>query len=318
MPVQPATSRPMTPFEWGMLIALSLVWGGSFFFNGVAVRELPVFTVVVSRVAVAALVLLLILKFAGERLPREPRIWLAFFGMGLLNNAIPFSLIVAGQQHIASAVASILNASTPLFTVILAHVLTSDEKMSANKLLGVATGFAGVAVMIGFDALHTLGSHVVAQLMCLAAALSYAFAGIFGRRFRSMGVPPMTTATGQVIASSALLIPVMLVVDKPWTLSAPSPAAIGSLIGLAVLSTALAYVLYFHILSTAGATNLALVTFLVPVSAIVLGILFLDEQLLPKHIAGMALIGAGLAAIDGRLIDALKPRPPKPAGEPEG
>lgn len=316
MPVQPTTSRPMTPFEWGMLMALALVWGGSFFFNVVAVRELPVFTVVVSRVVLAAIVLLVILRFTGERLPRDPRVWAAFFGMGLLNNAIPFSLIVAGQQHIASAVASILNASTPLFTVILAHVLTSDEKMTANKLLGVVVGFAGVAMMIGFDALHSLGTNVLAQLMCLGGALSYAFAGIFGRRFKSMGVPPMTTATGQVIASSVLLVPVMLMVDRPWTLATPSAAAIGALIGLAVLSTAFAYVLYFRILSTAGATNLMLVTFLVPVGAIMLGILFLDEQLMPKHIAGMALIGMGLAAIDGRLISALGPRSPQPAAGP--
>lgn len=315
---QPATSRPMSLLEWGMLIALALVWGGSFFFNVVAVREVPVFTVVVSRVVLAAVILLGILRLTGERLPRDPRIWAAFFGMGLLNNAIPFSLIVAGQQHIASAVASILNASTPLFTVILAHVLTSDERMTANKLLGVVVGFAGVAVMIGFDALHSLGTHVLAQLMCLGGALSYAFAGIFGRRFKSMGVPPMTTATGQVIASSILLVPVMLVVDRPWTLATPSAAAIGALLGLAVLSTAFAYVLYFRILSTAGATNLMLVTFLVPVGAIMLGILFLDETLLPKHIAGMVLIAIGLAAIDGRLIDAIRPRPPQPATEPGG
>lgn len=294
------SSRPMTALEWAMLIVLAAVWGGSFFFNGVALRELPVFTVVVSRVALAALILLLILKLQGERMPRDRRIWLAFFGMGLLNNVIPFSLIVWGQQHIASAVASILNASTPLFTVVFAHFLTRDEKMTGGKLAGVVIGFIGVAVMIGFDALQALGTNVVAQLMCLGAAVSYAFAGIFGRRFRTMGVTPMMTATGQVIASSILLFPLMLIIDRPWTLATPSMVAIGALIGVAALSTALAYVLYFRILSTAGATNLLLVTFLIPVSAIILGVLFLNESLLPKHIAGMALIGIGLAAIDGR------------------
>ncbi|MCG2841728.1 DMT family transporter [Sandaracinobacter sp. RS1-74] len=289
-----------------MLIALAAVWGGSFFFNGVAVRELPVFTVVVSRVALAALILLLILKLQEKPMPRDRRIWLAFFGMGLLNNVIPFSLIVWGQQHIASAVASILNASTPLFTVVFAHFLTSEEKMTGGKLVGVVIGFVGVAVMIGFDALQSLGTNVVAQLMCLAAAVSYAFAGIFGRRFRTMGVTPMTTATGQVIASSILLLPLMLIIDRPWALDTPSMAAIGALIGVAALSTALAYILYFRILSTAGATNLLLVTFLIPVSAIILGVLFLNESLLPKHIAGMALIGVGLAAIDGRPWQAIR------------
>ena len=149
MPPPPRANRPMTPLEWAMLLALATVWGGSFFFNGIAVRELPVFTVVVSRVALAAILLLGLLRLRGEPLPRDRRVWAAFFGMGLLNNAIPFSLIAWGQTHIASGVASILNAATPLFTVILAHVLTSDERMTGGRLAGVAIGFAGVAVMIG-------------------------------------------------------------------------------------------------------------------------------------------------------------------------
>jgi drug/metabolite transporter (DMT)-like permease len=276
----------MTAREWAMLMALAVVWGGSFFFNAVAVREVPVFTVVVSRVAIAALLLLTMLKIIGERLPRGWGVWSAFFGMGLLNNVIPFSLIVGGQQHIASGVASILNASTPLFTVIFAHFLTRDEKITGGKFLGVVIGFVGVAIMIGSDAMQALGTNILAQLMCLAAAISYACAGIFGRRFRSMGVGPLPTATGQVVASSVLLIPVMLVIDQPWTLPPPSMAAIGALVGVAAISTAFAYALYFRILATAGATNLLLVTFLIPVSAILLGILFLHEILLPKHILG--------------------------------
>lgn len=300
------TNRPMTSLEWAMLLALAAVWGGSFFFNGIAVRELPVFTVVVSRVALAAIILLVLLWLRGERMPRGRRVWAAFFGMGLLNNAIPFSLIVWGQQHIASGVASILNASTPLFTVVLAHLLTSDERMTGGKFAGVLIGFVGVAVMIGSDALRDLGVHVVAQFICLAGAVSYAFAGIYGRRFRAMGISPMSTATGQVVASSLILLPVMMVVDQPWMVPVPSLTAIGALIGVAAISTALAYVLYFRILATAGATNLLLVTFLIPVSAILLGTLFLGEVLLPRHFAGMALIGAGLAAIDGRPGKALR------------
>lgn len=296
-----SSHRPMTLMEWAMLLVLATVWGGSFFFNGIAVRELPVFTVVVSRVALAAAILLMILRLRGERMPRDRQVWIAFFGMGLLNNAIPFSLIVWGQQHIASGVASILNASTPLFTVILAHVLTSDERMTPGKFAGVLIGFSGVAVMIGLDAMRDLGVGIVAQLLCVVGAISYAFAGIFGRRFRSMAITPMATATGQVITSSLIMLPLVMVLDRPWTLPQPSLTAIGALIGVAAISTALAYVLYFRILATAGATNLLLVTFLIPVSAILLGTLFLGETLLPRHFAGMALIGAGLAAIDGRL-----------------
>ena len=304
MTVQPAeqSARAMSGGEWAMLLVLSAVWGGSFFFNEIALRELPVFTVVVARVVLAALILLLVMRIKGEALPRDHRIWAAFVGMGLLNNVIPFSLIVAGQQHVASGVASILNASTPLFGVIFAHFLTKDERMTRARLAGTVIGFAGVAVMIGPSALSGMGGQLLPQLLCLGGAISYAFAGIYGRRFRSMGVTPLATATGQVVVSSLILLPLMLIVDRPWALPMPSPQAIAALIGVAAISTAFAYLLYFRILATAGATNLLLVTFLIPVSAILLGTLVLDEALLPRQIAGMALIGLGLAAIDGRLL----------------
>ena len=296
-----ATNRPMTAREWGMLLTLSLVWGGSFFFNEIAVRQLPVFTVVVCRVGLAAVILLAVLRLTGQRLPRSGKVWAAFFGMGMLNNVIPFSLIVAGQQSVASGVASILNAATPLFGVIFAHLLTQDEKLTPLKLAGVIVGFLGVAVMIGPDAISGLGGNLAAQMMILAGAASYAFAGIFGRRFKAMGVLPMATATGQVIASSIILLPLVLVIDRPWTLPAPGWDAIAALIGVAAISTAFAYFLYFRILASAGATNLLLVTFLIPISAILLGTAFLSEALLPRQIAGMALIGLGLSLIDGRL-----------------
>ncbi len=296
-----ATSRPMNAREWAMLIALSIVWGGSFFFNEIAIRQLPVFTVVVCRVALAAVILLGVLRLTGQRLPRGRGVWAAFFGMGMLNNVIPFSLIVAGQQQVASGVASILNAATPLFGVVLAHLLTRDEKLTPLKLAGVVVGFLGVAVMIGPDAVGGLGGHLGAQVMILAGAASYAFAGIFGRRFKAMGVTPMATATGQVIASSVILLPMVLVVDRPWTLAVPGWDAVAALIGVAAISTAFAYLLYFRLLASAGATNLLLVTFLIPVSAILLGVTFLSETLLPRQLAGMALIGLGLSLIDGRL-----------------
>ncbi len=293
-------NKPMSPLEWGLLVTLSVLWGGSFFFNGIAVRELPTFTVVVVRVALAAFILLVVMGITGQKLPWNYRLWAAFLVMGLLNNVVPFSLIVWGQSHIASGVASILNATTPLFTVVVAHVFTSDEKMTAGRLLGVLVGLAGVAMMIGGDALGTFGLDILAQLACLAAGISYAIAGVFGRRFQAMGITPLATATGQITASSILLLPIMLIADKPWTLAMPGIATLGALVGVAALSTALAYILYFRILATAGATNLLLVTFLIPVSAILLGVLVLHEVLLAKHFLGMAMIGLGLAAIDGR------------------
>ena len=304
-----AAARPMTAPEWAMLLTLSALWGGSFFFNEVAVREVPVFTTVAARVGLAALVLLLVLRLRGEALPRGVTIWLAFAFMGLLNNAIPFSLFVWGQREVASGVASILNASTPLFTVVLAHLLTRDERLTPARALGVAAGFIGVAVLIGPPAPGAMNASLLAQLACVTGAFSYACAGIFGRRFRALRVSALGAATGQVIASSLILIPLALLIDRPLTMPPPSPAALGALIGVGALSTALAYVLYFRILSTAGATNLLLVTFLIPVSAIILGTGILGEALAPRHLAGMALIGLGLAAIDGRPLRVLRPRP---------
>jgi drug/metabolite transporter (DMT)-like permease len=292
----------MTPLEWGMLIALSLLWGGSFFFVGVALRELPPFTIVVLRVGIAAIVLNLMLPVMELRMPITLHAWGTFFGLGVLSNALPFCLIVWGQTQIASGLASILNATTPLFTVLVAHVLTEDEKISGNRLVGVMVGFGGVAVLIGPAALEGVGANVLAQLACIGAAISYAFAGVYGRRIRTMGIAPLVATTGMVTASALLLLPIALVVDRPWMLAAPGPAGWSAIVGLAVLSTALAYLLYFRILATAGATNLMLVTFLIPVSAILLGALGLGERLAVQHFLGMALIGLGLAAIDGRLF----------------
>ena len=301
-------ARHMTTAEWGLLVALSILWGGSFLFNGILVRELPPLTIVTARVTLAAFALWTIVRLSGYAIPRSREVWLAFLGMGVLNNIIPFSLIVWGQTHIASGLASILNATTPLFAVIVAHILTEDEKMTGSRLVGVLVGFLGVALMIGPSVLSDLGTNVLAQLAVLGGAVSYSIAGIFGRRFRRMGLPPLLPAAGQVTTSALLMLPVALVVDRPWTLALPSAEAWGALFGLAFLATALAYVIFFRVLATAGATNLMLVTFLIPVSAILLGALVLGEVLAAKHFAGMALIAVGLAAIDGRVVRMFKER----------
>ncbi|MEZ5870919.1 MAG: DMT family transporter [Nitratireductor sp.] len=298
-----AINRSMGKAEWAMLITLSLLWGGSFFFNAVAVRELPVLTIVAARVALAAVILNLVMQARGQKFPVDRDALLAFSGMGLLNNAIPFSLIVWGQSHIASGVASIFNAMTPIFTVIAAHYLTSDELLDRRRIAGVLLGLAGVSIMIGSEALHSFGVNVLAQAAVLCAALSYGFAGVFGRRFKALGISPMATATGQVTASSLVLVPLALLVDHPWQIGVPGIETIAAVFGVAAFSTALAYLLFFRILQSAGATNISLVTFLIPPSAIMLGIVFLGENLLPRHLGGLVLIAAGLAAIDGRLLN---------------
>jgi drug/metabolite transporter (DMT)-like permease len=288
--------------EWALLLALSGLWGSSFLFGKVAVAEVPPLTVVLGRVGFAAVALLTVAAALGQRMPTDPRVWLAFFAMGALNNLIPFGLIFWGQTHIASGFASILNATTPLWTVLWASALTRDEKLTANRLAGVAIGFGGVAVMLGPSAPLGLGHDLAAQLAVLAAALSYALASIFGRRFRAMGIPPLTTAAGQVTATTLMALPLVALVDCPWLSAWPSAASWGAILALAILCTALAYVLYFRILATAGATNLMLVTFLIPVSAVLLGSVVLGERLGPRRLAGMALIALGLAAIDGRVL----------------
>lgn len=297
-----AEIKAMGPSEWGMLIILSILWGGSFFFVGVAVKALPPLTIVSLRVSLASLTLLAVVHFLGYKLPKKREIWLAFLGMCLLNNVVPFSLIVWGQTQIASGLASILNATTPLFTVIVAHFFTQDEKINAKKIFGVTVGFTGVAIMLGYNTVTGIGGSVFGQLAVLAAAISYAFAGIYGRRFGQLGIKPIVTATGQVTVSGLILTPIAVLFEKPFTLSAPGLDVWLSIIGLAVISTALAYILYFRILATAGATNVLLVTLLVPLSALLFGIVFLGEQIEIRHFIGMGLISIGLLSIDGRVF----------------
>jgi drug/metabolite transporter (DMT)-like permease len=297
----------MTARVWTWLISLAVLWGGTYFFAKVALGELAPLSVVFGRVGLAALALNLALATTVGSLFQRRVPWRTFFAMGLLNNLIPFALIFWGQTQIASALAAILNATTPLFTLIVAHFLTQDERITPAKLAALLVGISGVAILMGPDALAS-GHGIAGQIACLGAALSYAFAGIYGRRFKAMGIAPLDAAAGQLTASAMLILPIMLVVDRPWLLPVlPSATVWASLAGLALLSTALAYVLYFRILAAAGATNLLLVTFLIPPTAIVLGTVFLGEHLLPRHFAGMALIGLSLAAIDGRLLRFLQP-----------
>lgn len=295
-------SRVMGAGEWLLLVMLSVLWGGSFFLNAVALTELPPLTVVLGRVALAAVVLWAVIASSGRCPQLTPSLCLAFAVMGLLNNAIPFTLIVWGQTRIGSGLASILNATMPLFTVLLAHWLTRDERITPARLVGVVCGLTGVTAMIGPQALAGFGFDVLAQLAVLAAAVSYALAGIFGRRFKE--TPLRVTAAGQLTASALIMLPLVMVVDAPMRLPNPSPTVWAAVLALAVLSTALAYLIYFRILARSGATNLSLVTLLIPVSAVVLGTTLLGETLRPEQLAGMGLIGLGLAVIDGRPLAA--------------
>lgn len=301
-------NRTMSPGDWALIAMLSIIWGGSFFFIGVAVKGLPPLTIVGLRVGIAALALHAIVRATGQRMPVNREAWTAFLGMGFLNNLLPFCLIVWGQARIASSLASILNATTPLFAILVTHLLTEDEKMTPNRLAGVLVGLSGVVMIIGTDALKGLGADVLGQVAVLGAAVCYALAGVFGRRFRRLGISPLITATGQVSAATVMLIPLALLADRPWQLPVPGVEVWGAVFGLALISTAFAYIIFFRVLASAGVTNIMLVTFLIPVSAIWLGVSFLGEHLQIKHLAGMGLIGLGLAAIDGRILGELRKR----------
>ncbi len=289
--------------EWVLIIILSIIWGGSFFFVGVAVKELPPLTIVLCRVALASIILLAIVYLKGERMPSSLSIWGSFFVMGVLNNLIPFCLIVWGQTHIESGLASILNATTPIFSVVLAHFFTREEKLTMNRISGIMIGWIGVSVLIGIEFLRGFGIEVVGQLAVLGAAISYSFAAIYGRRFKDMN--PMVVATGMLCGSTIMMIPLALYFDQPWNL-APSGMTIISILGLASVSTSLAYIIYFHVLATAGPTNLLLVTFLIPISAIALGVMVLGEHLGWEVFIGMGMIFIGLITIDGRVLKKIK------------
>jgi drug/metabolite transporter (DMT)-like permease len=292
----------MSRADWAILLILAVLWGGSFFFIGIAIHSVAPMTLVLLRVSLASAFLWIWRLIRRQSLGLSAGIAPALLVLALLNNVLPFILFAWAQRTIPSGLASILNATTPIWGVLVAHGFTHDERMTLPKLAGVVLGFVGVAVMIGADLLGQIGTHVLAQLACLVATLCYALAGVWGRRFRGMGVSPVGVATGSLTAAALVLVPLVLLSEPPWRAAAPTPQAWAAMIGLAFFCTALAYILYFRLLASAGATNSLLVTFLIPVTAILLGTFGLGEQLATRHFAGMALIGLGLAAIDGRLL----------------
>ena len=290
--------------DWIMIAALAFIWGGSFLFGRILMLEWPPFTVVFFRVGIAALSLWIFLAFTGRKFPFDGKLLWAILIMGILNNVIPFSLILVGQREIGSGLASVVNAMTPIWTLIIANFFTVDEKFNKNKILGIIFGFTGVAVLIGNDLIQGLTASAWAQVAVLGATISYGFAGVFGKRFKPYD--PIVISTGQLSASTLVMLPIMFLLESPTTISAPDTEMLVSLLGLAVVCTAYAYVLFFRILASAGATNVSLVTFLVPVSAIILGAIWLGEVLTIGNLTGMALILLGLIIVDGRLFGAKK------------
>ena len=303
---EPVIRTQMNGRDWAILGTLAVIWGGAFFFIGVAVKHVPPLTYVWLRLTIAAAAMWGYLYFKGEKLGLPKQVWGSILLLALLNNALPFTLFGWGQTHIASGLASILNATTPIWGVVVAHFLTRDDRMTPRKIAGVLLGFGGVALMIGPSLLSSLGTSGLAQLACVSASLSYALAAVWARRFRKLGVSPLSVTTGQLTAGALIMLPMSVLVDHPWTHAFPPPSAWGAITALALFCTAFGYVLYFRLIETSGATNALLVTLLVPPVAIVLGALFLSETLAPQDFIGLGLIALGLAAIDGRVLSLLR------------
>jgi len=291
----------MNASEWALLLFLSLLWGSSFFFAALALRELGPITVVLLRVGLAALPLVALAALLRAFPPFTLKALREFAIMASLNIVAPFLLIVWGQTQISSGLASILNATTPLFTVVVAHVW-GDERLTRLRAAGVLVGFSGVVALAGPAAFGRSEAGLAAHLAGVLAAFCYACAAVYSRRFVRQGVKPMASAAATTSAGGLLLLPLAFAFERPLAVMEASAATIAAVTSLALFSTTLGYILYYRILARSGSTNLMLVTFLMPVTAILLGRLVLDESLRPAHFLGMGLIAFGLALIDGRLF----------------
>ncbi|MFZ1476223.1 MAG: DMT family transporter [Sphingorhabdus sp.] len=296
------TSPKLDATGWGLIAILSILWGGAFFLIEVGLRSYSPNILVFMRLALAVPPMWIVMRLMGERLPTDPKSWALLMVVGALNCALPFILFFWGQQYLDSGYASILNATTPIWGVVVAHFMTHDEKATPARIVGVLVGMAGIIVMVGPDAMKGLSNNLLAQIACIISTLFYSFAAIYGRRLSQTQMTPMVVATGQTAMAALFMLPVVLLFDQPWAMAMPRLDSTLAGVTLALLSTALAYILYFRLIDRAGASNAQLVAFLMPILAVILGIAFLGESLSGGQIAGAGLIAIGLAILDGRLV----------------
>ena len=289
----------MNARQFLILVVLGLIWGASFLFIKVAVVTIPPFTVAFGRTALAALILYVVLRYRGLKLGSWGHLWGSFLVLGLFNGAVPYTLITWAEIHIDSGLAAILNALMPLFTVLLAHFFTQDEKLNWMKVIGIFLGFLGILALIGPAVLKGLGTHVIGQLAVVGAALCYAMAAIYGRRLKE--IPPLVSATGQLIGAALFTLPLSFIIDTPWQLSV-TVLSLGALVCLSLLGTALAYILYYYLLARIGATNVSLVTYLLPITGVFWGALLLGERLHWSAFLALALILAGIAGVNNGWV----------------
>lgn len=292
----------MTGLDWSVLCLCAICWGSSYSFNRIVLQELPPLTIAASRLVLASLFLVAVARLNGLTLPPPGRVWRQFAVFTMFSNVVPFLLILHGQRETASGLAAVIGAATPLFTLLLAHVFTHDERLETRKTVGVVIGIIGVVVVVGFGALGA-GGGLASKLALVAAAMLYAAGAIYSKRI--VGIPPMLMAAMQMLAGMTVTLPLALAIDQPWQLPVPSTLAVMALAGTAILGSALAAVSYFYVMRRAGATNAMLVTLLVPVTPILIGALAFGERLLPREMIGAAIVASALLVIDGRLFNRL-------------
>jgi drug/metabolite transporter (DMT)-like permease len=285
--------------DWLLILLLSVLWGSATLLKKVAVRDIGPVTVVFFRVLLAAILLYGAIRVRGIPLDIGWRHGKPFLVMGFLNSVVPFTLIAWGVIRIDSGVAGILLATTPIFTALLAHVATRDERLCLGKVLGIGLGMVGVLIIMGGNPMAVMNGSGPGKIAILGAAVAYSVSGVYGRSM--CDTPAIILAWGQLSASAVLLTPIVLLAERPWESATWSRDAIGAVAALAVLSTVFRYLVFYRLLATVGATNTSLVGFLIPGSSILLGFMFLGERLLATQVAGVVLIATALAVIDGRL-----------------
>ena len=295
--------QPNIAFELALLLVLATLWGASYSFIKVGVATIPPITLIAARTGIAGALLLAIMRFRGIRMPRDAATWRRFLFQACLNSVIPWTMIAWGERSLDAGLATILNSTSPIFTFFLTLAVTRHEALTFRKLLGVVAGMAGICLIVGVEALAGLGEQLVAQVVMVLAAICYAGAAIFGRGFKDLD--PMAPAAGSLLAGAAILVPVSLVVDRPWTL-VPSKSSVLALLGLAVFSTAMALVIYFRLIQTLGSVGTTAQAYLRVPIGVALGVLFLDERPSATAWMGLACVVIGVAAM---TIPAPKAKP---------
>ena len=289
-----ASAPPNRVTEIALLLGLAALWGGSYTFIKLGVETIPPLTLIAARTLIAGLILLAAIRWRGLRLPRDLLAWRRFLTQALLNSVVPFTLIAWAERSVDAGLATILSSTSPIFVVLLSCFSASAERLPGLRLAGIAAGLAGTVLIVGAQAMTGFGEQLWAQLALVAASICYGGAALFGRSFK--GLDPIMPAAGSLLCGALVLLPLSLMLDRPWTLS-PSAQSIQALIALSLVSTALAFVIYFRLIARLGAVATTSVAYLRVPTGVLIGMVFLGEALAPTAWAGLGLVIVGVMAM---------------------